>query len=127
MKRRANTIDEYLAACSVQNRAALEKIRKAVRAAAPHAEECINHRLPAFRLDGTALVAFGACSSHCAFYPTSAATLAALKEDFKDYDTTKGMIRFPANKPIPAALVKKLVKAKMAESAARAANLKKTR
>jgi uncharacterized protein YdhG (YjbR/CyaY superfamily) len=113
------TIDEYLAAVTADQRAALEKVRKAVRAAAPKAEEGISYGLAAFRLDGKPLVAFGASASHCAFYPMSSTTVAAHADDLAGYDTSKGTIRFPADKPLPAALVRKLVKARIAERAGR--------
>jgi uncharacterized protein YdhG (YjbR/CyaY superfamily) len=109
------TIDEYLAALSDDKRAALEKLRKTVRAAAPKAEECISYRLPAFRLDGRMLVAFGATANHCAFYPMSSSTVEAHKDELKDYATSKGTIRFEADNPLPAALVRKLVRARIAE------------
>ncbi len=63
------TIDEYLAPLSNEQRAALEKLRRAIKSAAPRAEECISYRIPAFRLGGRILVAFGAAANHCAFYP----------------------------------------------------------
>jgi uncharacterized protein YdhG (YjbR/CyaY superfamily) len=110
------TIDEYLAALSEDKRAALEKLRKTIKAAAPRAEECISYQLAAFRLDGKMLVAFGATASHCAFYPMSSSTVAAHKEELKEYDTSKGTIRFQPDKPLPAALVKRLVKARVAEN-----------
>src|SRR5712692_5012722 len=69
VKAKARTIDEYLAALSNDQRAALERLRKTIRAAAPGAEECISYQLPAFRLDGRMLVWFGAAAHHCAFYP----------------------------------------------------------
>ena len=116
MAGKPKTIDEYLAALSDDKRAALEKLRKAIRAAAPKAEECISYRLPAFRLDGKMLVAFGAAANHCAFYPMSGSTVAAHKDELEDYDTSKGTIRFPADHPLPAALVRMLVKARIAEN-----------
>jgi uncharacterized protein YdhG (YjbR/CyaY superfamily) len=115
-KRKAGTIDEYLANLSSDQRAALEKIRKAIRAAAPQAEECISYQIPAFRLNGM-LVGFGATASHCAFYPMSSTTVAAHKDELKGYDTSKGTIRFQPDKPLSAALVRKLVKTRIAENA----------
>ena len=115
-KTRITTVDEYLATLSDDQRAALEKLRQTIRAAAPNAEECISYQLPAFRLNGM-LVAFGATANHCAFYPMSASAVAAHKGDLKDYDTSKGTIRFQPDHPLPAALVRKLVKARIAEHA----------
>ena len=114
----ASTIDEYLAALSDDKRAALEKLRKTIRAAAPKAEECISYQIPAYRQDGM-LVGFGATGNHCAFYLMSSSIVEAHKEELKDYDTSKGTIRFQADKPLPVGLVRKLVKARIAENAVR--------
>lgn len=115
---KASTIDEYLAALSDDKRAALEKLRKTIKAAAPKAEECISYQLPAFRQNGM-LVGFGATDNHCAFYLMSATTVEAHADELAKYDTSKGTIRFQAEKPLPATLVKKLVKARLAENEAR--------
>src|SRR5437016_4245160 len=125
MMAKPKTIDEYLAALSDDKRATLEKLRKTIKAAAPTAEECISYGLAAFRLDGRPLVAFGAGANHCAFYPMSSATVGTLKNELKNYDTSKGTIRFPADKPLPAALVRKVVKARVAENAQRIGKPKK--
>ena len=115
MPARPTTIDEYLAAVSDDKRAALEKLRKTIRAAAPKAEECISYQLAAFRQNGM-LVAFGATANHCAFYLMSSTMVAAHKDELKDYKTSKGTIRFQAENPLPVALVRKLVKARIAEN-----------
>jgi len=112
------TIDEYLAPLSGEKRAALEKLRRDIRSAAPEAEECISYQVPAFRLRGRLLVAFGMGANHCAFYP-GAYPIEALKDELEAYDTSKGTIRFQAGKPLPTALVRKLVKARLAENANR--------
>ena len=117
MKGKATTIDAYLAALSDDKRAALQKLRKTIEATAPKAEEYITYGLPAFRLDGRPLVAFGAGANHCAFYPMSSSTVEAHKEDLEGYETSKGTIRFQPDKPLPAALVRKLVKARIADNA----------
>ncbi len=115
MRRKPKTIDEYLAVLSDDKRAALEKLRKTIRAAAPDAEECISYMIPAFRLNGL-LVGFGAAAKHCSFYPMSSTTVAAFRDDLKDFDTSKGTIRFQPDKPLPVALVRKLVKARIKEN-----------
>jgi uncharacterized protein YdhG (YjbR/CyaY superfamily) len=117
MVKKPLTIDEYLALVSADKRAALEKLRKTIQAAAPEAQECISYGLAAFRLDAKPLVAFGATANHCAFYPMSSSTVAAHRDELKDYDTSKGSIRFPAHQPLPATLIRKLVKARIAENA----------
>jgi len=117
-KPRTRTIDEYLAAQAMDKRVALENLRQAIRAAAPDAEECISYQLPAFRLNGM-LVAFGATANHCAFYLMSSTTLEAFKSDLEHYHTSKGTIRFAADRPLPEILVRKLVEARMTENANR--------
>ena len=116
MAGKPKTIDEYLAALSDEQRTGLEKLRKSVRAAAPQAEECISYGIAAFRFNGKPLVGFGASAKHCSFYPMNGSTVAAFQDELKNYDTSKGTIRFPAAKPLPAALVRKLVKARIAEN-----------
>ena len=117
MRVKPQSIDQYLASLSAEKRAALERLRKTIKAAAPGAEECISYQLPAFRLNGRMLVWFGAASNHCAFYP-GALPIETLKDELAAYDTSKGTIRFQADRPLPAALIRKLVKTRMAERAA---------
>ena len=114
MTHKPKTIDDYLAGLNADKRAALERLRKVIRAAAPKAEECISYGLPAFRLNGKPLVAFGAAANHCAFYPMSGSMVEAFKRELKAYDTSKGTIRFQTDKPLPNALVRKLVRARIA-------------
>ncbi|HEV7505750.1 MAG TPA: DUF1801 domain-containing protein [Thermoanaerobaculia bacterium] len=116
MAAKAKTIDEYLASLSDEHRAALAKLRRDIKAAAPEAEECISYAIPGFRLNGRLLVSFGDAKNHCAFYP-GAYPLEALKDELAGYDTSKGTLRFPADHPLPAPLVRKLVKARIAEHA----------
>jgi uncharacterized protein YdhG (YjbR/CyaY superfamily) len=117
MSAKPQTIDEYLAPLSDKKRAALDKHRRAIKFAAPKAEECISYNIPAFRLGGRLLVAFGAATNHCAFYP-GAFPVQAHKDELKAYDTSKGTISFQAGNPLPAPLVRKLVKTRIAEKAA---------
>lgn len=117
--KRPKTIDEYLASVRGNKRAALEQLRRTIKSAAPGVEECISYQLPAFRLNGRMLVAMGAWTNHCAFYPCSGATLKVFQDDLKRYETSKGTIRFAADKPLPATLVRKLVRARIAENAAK--------
>ena len=112
--RAMTTHEEYLAALSVDKRRALEKLRKDIKGAAPKADECISYGIPGFRLNGKLLVSYGAAAKHCAFYPGS--TLQAFKKEMKGYDTSgKGTVRFPADKPLPFVLVRKIVKARIAQ------------
>jgi len=121
-KRKPSTIDHYVAGVNGDQRAVLEKIRKAIRAAAPNAEECISYGIPAFRLNGRSLVFFGAWANHCAFYPGSSATLKKFRNELRNFQTSKGTLRFSLDKPLQVALVKKLVKARIAENNNRANN-----
>jgi uncharacterized protein YdhG (YjbR/CyaY superfamily) len=116
MTKKSLTIDQFLSRLDDDKRAALEKLRRAIRAVVPQAEECINYGVPAFRLGGKMLVAFGAGARHCAFYP-GAFPVATHQAALKGYDTSKGTIRFPADRPLPATLVRKLVKARLAQRA----------
>lgn len=96
-------------------RTTLNKLRASIRSAVPpEATEGISYGMPAFKYKGS-LVAFAAFSNHCSLFPMSLAVMDAFKKELKAFDTTKGTIHFPMDKPLPAALVKKLVKARIAE------------
>ena len=118
MSSKPKTIDHYLSTLSNDKRAALERLRRDIKSAAPTAEECISYQLPGFRLDGRMLASFGAWTDHCAFYP-GAFPIEANKKDLKAYKTSKGTIQFPAEKPLSATLVRKLIKSGIAERAAK--------
>ena len=122
MKPKPRTIDEYLSDVTADQRAALEKLRQTIRAVAPGAEECISYGLAVFRLNGRPLVAFGASANHCALYPMNSTTVEAFQEQLRGFKTSKGTIRFSTDKPLPTSLVKKLVKARMAETTRRSAS-----
>ncbi len=115
-KRKPQTIDEYLADVKPNQRVALETLRKSIHSVAPGAEECISYGIPAFRLNGRSLVFFGAWENHCSFYPGSSTTLKKFRDDLKEFQVSKGTIRFSSDKPLPITLVKKLVKARIAEN-----------
>lgn len=116
MKTKPSTIDAYLAGLEPEQRAALEKLRRAIEAAAPDAEECISYDIPGFRFGGRLLVSFGAAKKHCAFYP-GAHPLRVHAKELKSYDLAKGTVRFSPGLPLPVALVKKLVKTRIAQFA----------
>lgn len=112
-------VDEYLAQVPEEARAALEKLRKTIGAAVPKATEGISYGIPTFKLHGRALVWYAAFKNHCSFFPLSSAMREAHGKDLEGYDiTSKGTLRFSANKPLPAALVRKLVKTRIAENEA---------
>ena len=108
-------VEEYLASVPEPARGTLKKVRAVIRSAVPAgATECISYGMPAFKDEGV-LVWFAAFSNHCSLFPT-AAVIEAFKEKLKGFSTSKGTIQFPTDKPLPAALVKKLVKARVAQS-----------
>src|ERR1700693_714731 len=108
-------VDEYLARVPEPARSTLNKMRAAIRSAVPpEATETISYRMPAFKHKGV-LVWFAAFSNHCSLFPT-AAVIAAFKNELKGFSTSKGTIHFPTDKPLPTALVQKLVKARVAQN-----------
>jgi uncharacterized protein YdhG (YjbR/CyaY superfamily) len=116
----AASIDAYLENLDDDQRAALQKLRDTIKAIVPRAAECISYGVPAFRHEGRVLVGFGAGSNHCTFFPMSGTTVAAHKALLAKYATSKGAIRFQPDRPLPAALVRKLVKSRLLENAGRA-------
>lgn len=112
-KTKPATVDEYLAEVSGDKRVALQNLRRTIRAALPKAEECISYGIPAFRLHGKFLVGIGAAAKHCSFYLGS--TIKAHKQELKKYQTSKGTIRFQPDHPLPASLVRKLLRSRIAE------------
>ena len=113
----ATTIDQYLARVEPEQRAALEALRQVIRKAAPKAEEVITYGIPAFRQNGF-LIGFAASAKHCSLHPMNNHTVADFATDLEGYSTSKGTIRFTPDKPLPAALVKRIVKARVAENEA---------
>jgi len=108
-------VDEYLAGVPEPARSTLNKLRAAIRSALPpEATETISYRIPAFKHKGV-LVWFAAFSNHCSLFPT-ASVVKAFKNELKGFSTSKGTIHFPADKPLPTALVKRLVKARVAQN-----------
>ena len=105
----------YFAATPPKARAALKKIRAAIRSAVPRAEEAFSYRIPAFKLGGRPLVWYAAFKNHCSLYPMTGAIRRKLARELKPYEMSKGTVRLPLAKPIPVGLVKKLVKARLAE------------
>jgi len=119
------SVAAYLRAVPPTPRAALQQLRKTIKAAAPEATEVISYGMPMFKHHGM-LVGFAAFKDHCSFFP-GAKPVATYKDELKAYETSKGTIRFPIGKPLPAALVKRLVKARIAENEKRASEKAKKR
>jgi len=110
---------EYLARIPDDKRAALEKLRSRILAAAPGAEDSISYGMPALSLEGRALVCYAAARDHCSLYPMSPQVIEDLADELAGYSLSKGTIRFDPAKPLPAALVKKIMKARIAENRAK--------
>jgi uncharacterized protein YdhG (YjbR/CyaY superfamily) len=108
-------IDDYLAAVSGERRAALDRLRTTIRSIVPRAEECISYGMPAFRVDGAIVAGFRATAKGCSYYPFSGTTLRTLADDLRGYDKTKSALHFGPDEPLPAALVRKLIRARIAE------------
>jgi uncharacterized protein YdhG (YjbR/CyaY superfamily) len=108
-------VDEYLASVPEPARTTLNKVRAAIRSAVPpETTEAISYRIPTFKYKGS-LLGFAAFSNHCSLFPMSGAVIKAFKKELKNFHTSKGTIRFPVDQPLSAALLKKLVKARIAE------------
>lgn len=117
-KRKAapKSVDEYLARVPQPARSTLKKVRAAIRSALPRqATEVISYQIPAFKYKGRPLVWFAAFSNHCSLFPT-ASLIAAFKNELKGFQISKGTIQFPVDKPLPAVLLKKMVKARLAQN-----------
>ena len=108
-------IDDYLATVSDDRRVALQDLRRKIRSIIPDAEECISYRIPAFRLHGTVVAGFCATAKGCSYFPFSGSTLKTLAPHLRGYSQTKGSLHFSPDKPLTAALVRKLVRTRIAE------------
>jgi uncharacterized protein YdhG (YjbR/CyaY superfamily) len=109
-------VDEYLARVPEPARTTLNKIRATIRSVVPpEATEGISYGMPAFKYKGP-LMGYAAFARHCSLFPMSGSVIEAFQDDLKGYHTSKGTIQFAMDKPLPAALVKKLVKARIAQN-----------
>jgi uncharacterized protein YdhG (YjbR/CyaY superfamily) len=116
----AESVDNYLAALPEDVRSALEKLRRIIKTAAPETTEVISYRIPIFTYEGHPLVGFSATENHCSFYVMSSSMIPKLARardgELKGYDVSGATIHFTPDKPLPATLVTKLVKAQIAEN-----------
>lgn len=118
------TVAEYMQDIPAQTIERIDELQAAIKAAVPKAEEVISYNMPAYKLNGKVLVYFAAYAKHVGFYPT-ASPMEVFAEELSKYKTSKGAVQFPLDKKIPAALVKKIVKYRIQQEAARAAAKKK--
>ncbi len=114
-RKRPTPIDDYLQTLPEDRRKALEDLRAKIRSLVPEAEECISYRIPAFRLHGAIVAGFHATKKGCSYFPFSGSTLRTLVRELEAYDQTKSALHFDPEAPLPATLVRKLVKARSAE------------
>ena len=122
-RRKPRTVDEYLATLPADQRAALRRLRRIIRATSPRMEESISYGMPVFRLDGRWVVWIGAAARHCAIYGVH-----AVADELDGYETSgRGTLRFRPDEPLPAMLVRKLVKARIAHNAVKTAAKKSKR
>ena len=113
-RRPVETIDEYIAAFPQSLQQILQELRQTIRDSAPNAKEAISYQMPTFKLNGN-LVHFAAYKNHIGFYPTPSA-INEFKEELSQYETSKGTVKFPINKPIPLELIKRIVKYRVKEN-----------
>ena len=116
MPAKPKTIDEYLARVPAERRHALASLRATIHASLPGLEECISYSMPAFRHEGHVVAGFLATSKGCSYFPFSGTTLATLADELRTYEQTKSALHFAPERPLPKALVKKLLKARVAET-----------
>jgi uncharacterized protein YdhG (YjbR/CyaY superfamily) len=116
VRRKSSAIDAYLAKVPEDRRGPLENLRAKIRTIVPGAQECISYGIPAFRVNGVVVAGFCATAKGCSYYPFSGSTLKALARDISRYDQTKSSLHFSPDEPLPLALVRKLIKVRIAET-----------
>ncbi|MDI6032906.1 DUF1801 domain-containing protein [Flavobacterium sp. LB2P84] len=112
---KGNAVDNYLINLPEEQRVTLENLRKIIKTTAPEAEEFISYKMPAYKFHGM-LCSFAAFKNHCSFYPWNATTVEQFKDELKEFSLASGTIRFTPEKPIPEALLKKIIQARMNEN-----------
>ena len=107
-------IDDYLARLEEPKRSTLEALRRDILLIRPDAEECLSYGVPGFRVDGVVVAGFAAARHHLSYFPHSGSVLDQLADELSGYDSSKGTLRFPIDRPLPQAIVEKLIVAKTA-------------
>ena len=115
----AQEVEEYLAGLPEHQLEPIQRLRRYIRQVVPDASESFAWKMPAFKVEGRTLLCYAAFKNHCSFFPMSGSLLEEFQEELKGYRTSKGTLQFPLDKPLPAALVKKLVKARVAQNEAK--------
>jgi uncharacterized protein YdhG (YjbR/CyaY superfamily) len=110
------TVDEYMAALAPDRRGPMEDLRRTIRAAAPDATEVITYKMPGFKRHGQFLVSYDAFKRHYSLFPSSDPMIAALGDELRPYLAGKGTIHFPADRPLPLDLIRRIVEIRVAES-----------
>lgn len=113
------SVDEYIAAQPEARHAVLDRVRGAIRAALPRAEEVISYQIPAYKMPGGTLLYFAGWKQHYSIYPATAALVAAFEDELATYKISKGTIRFPLSQPVPVRLIARLAKFRAKEMARR--------
>ncbi len=117
MPQTTRTVEEYIAACSEERQAILQRVRAAIRRAVPGAAEAISYKMPTYKLRGRPVIYFGAWKAHYSLYPASPELVAALKTELAPYEVEKGTIRFPYSRPVPAKLIERIARIRAREAA----------
>lgn len=115
LEKKEKEVDQYLKSLPRDNQKALEHLRKTIRDTVPYADEGFSYGVPAFKINSKPLVCYASFKNHCGFYPMSPEVLNSFAPDLTGFETVKGTIRFTVDKPLPAALVKRIVKARLKE------------
>ncbi len=115
-----NDIDTYLATVPEPHRSTLHAVRSTIKTILPDAQECIYYGVPAYKVDGIGVAGFAACKQHCSYFPMSGSVFSAMAKDVEKYQITKGALHFAVDKPLPATLIRKLIKTRLNQIAERA-------
>jgi uncharacterized protein YdhG (YjbR/CyaY superfamily) len=116
----AQEIDEYLRGVKEPKRTTLQSLRTAILEVVPEAEQTVSYGLPAFRLHGKTVAGFAAFKNHLSYLPFSGSVLGQLADELEGYTTTKASLHFPVDRPLPKTLVRRLIKARLAEVTSKA-------
>ncbi|MBP1598125.1 MAG: hypothetical protein H6Q05_3502 [Acidobacteria bacterium] len=112
-----NEIDDYMATVPEPHRTTLSAVRATIRAILPNAQECITYGIPTFKVHGIGVAGFSACKQHCSYFPMSGSVFSVMGKDVAKYEVTKGALHFAVDTPLPAALIRKLIRTRLRQIA----------